>query len=261
MLCPVSRPITTLVWVLLRDNSRALVDGSGPEINSRVCLCLLKVPRHNARCCFPQVYSSSFTDSSNGESSEIEKWMWKRWTKSMNSGQTSDIRKNSFIDTFQWNILLIPIPIFDIRIILKSCCNSITILDSWYNEQWSIHKDFNYYLPFVVKLLSCKKEVGDRCKLWCPALSTGYSASPNSQITAMEQVLSYKQASSCPSTAVAQWLRCATNRKVAGLIPACVIGFFIHIKSFRSRYGSGVESASNRNEYQNYFQGVKTAGA
>jgi len=44
----------------------------------------------------------------------------------------------------------------------------------------------------------------------------------------------------CWGTAVAQWLRCcATNRKVAGSIPAGVTGFFIDIKS-----------ASNRNEYQ-----------
>ena len=43
-------------------------------------------------------------------------------------------------------------------------------------------------------------------------------------------------------TAVAQWLRCcATNRKVAGSIPASVSGFFIDIKSFRSHYGPGVE--------------------
>ena len=62
-------------------------------------------------------------------------------------------------------------------------------------------------------------------------------------------------------TTVAQWLRCCViNRKVAGSIPA-VIGFFIDIKSFRSHYGSGVDSASNRNEYQEYFLGVKTAGA
>ena len=55
-------------------------------------------------------------------------------------------------------------------------------------------------------------------------------------------------------TAVAQWLRrCATNQKVAGSIPACVSGFFIDIKSFRSHYGPGVGSASNRNEYQEYF--------
>jgi len=60
-------------------------------------------------------------------------------------------------------------------------------------------------------------------------------------------------------TAVAQWLRCwATNRKVAGSIPAGVSGFFIEIKSFRSHYGSGVDSASNRNEYQEYFLGVKS---
>ena len=64
-------------------------------------------------------------------------------------------------------------------------------------------------------------------------------------------------------TAGAQWLRrCATNRKVAGSIPAGVSGFFVHIKSFRSHYGPGVDSASNStNEYQDYFLGVKAAGA
>jgi len=60
-------------------------------------------------------------------------------------------------------------------------------------------------------------------------------------------------------TAVAQWLRCcATIRKVAGSIPA---GFFIDVKPFWSYYGPGVDSASNRNEYQEYFLGVKAAGA
>ena len=63
-------------------------------------------------------------------------------------------------------------------------------------------------------------------------------------------------------TAVAQWLRCcATNRKAAGSILASVSGFFIDIKSFRSHYGPGVDSASNRNEYQEHFLGVKAAGA
>jgi len=63
-------------------------------------------------------------------------------------------------------------------------------------------------------------------------------------------------------TTVAQWLRCfATYLKVAGSIPAGVSGFFIDIKYFRSHYGPGVDSASNRNEYQDYFLGVKTAGA
>ena len=50
---------------------------------------------------------------------------------------------------------------------------------------------------------------------------------------------------------------CVTNRKVAGSIPADVSGFFIGIKSFRSHYGTGVESASNRNEYHEYFLGGK----
>ena len=60
-------------------------------------------------------------------------------------------------------------------------------------------------------------------------------------------------------TAVAQWLSyCATNRKVAGSIPAGDSG---DIKSFRSHYGPGVDSASTRNEYQEYFLGVKAAGA
>ena len=63
-------------------------------------------------------------------------------------------------------------------------------------------------------------------------------------------------------TAVAQWLRCcATNRKVAGSIPADVSGLSIDIKSFRSHYGPEVDSASNRNEYQEYFLGLNAAGA
>ena len=37
--------------------------------------------------------------------------------------------------------------------------------------------------------------------------------------------------------------------------------FFIDIKSFRSHYGRGVDSASNRNEYQENFLGVKAADA
>jgi len=63
-------------------------------------------------------------------------------------------------------------------------------------------------------------------------------------------------------TAAAQWLRCcATNRNVAGSIPAGVSGFFIDIKFFRLHYGPGVDSASNRNEYQEHFLGVRAAGA
>ena len=40
-----------------------------------------------------------------------------------------------------------------------------------------------------------------------------------------------------------------------------LLEFFIDIKSFRSHYGPGVDSASNRNEYQEPFLGVKAAGA
>ena len=51
------------------------------------------------------------------------------------------------------------------------------------------------------------------------------------------------------------------NQKVAGSIPVGVSAFFIDIKSFRSHFGSGVDSASKRNEYQEHFLWVKTAGA
>jgi len=63
-------------------------------------------------------------------------------------------------------------------------------------------------------------------------------------------------------TALTQWLRgCATNRKVAGSIQTVSLEFFIHIKSFRSHYGPGVDTASNRNEYQEHFLGLKSAVA
>jgi len=40
-----------------------------------------------------------------------------------------------------------------------------------------------------------------------------------------------------------------------------VSAFFIDIKSLWSHYRPGVDAASNRNEYQEYFLGVKAAGA
>jgi hypothetical protein len=59
-----------------------------------------------------------------------------------------------------------------------------------------------------------------------------------------------------PRTAVAQWLRCcAPYRKVAGSIPTGVSGFFVDIKFFPSHYGPEVDSASNINDYQEYFLG------
>jgi hypothetical protein len=46
------------------------------------------------------------------------------------------------------------------------------------------------------------------------------------------------------------WLRhCATNRKVTGSIPGGVIGIF-HWHSLSGLYGLEVDSASNRNEFQ-----------
>jgi len=36
--------------------------------------------------------------------------------------------------------------------------------------------------------------------------------------------------------------------------------FFFDIKSFRSQNDPGGDSVSNRNEYQEYFLGVKAAG-
>ena len=63
-------------------------------------------------------------------------------------------------------------------------------------------------------------------------------------------------------TAVAQWLRCcATNRMVAGSIPDIVIrNFYCHNSSNRTM-ALGVDSASNRFEYQEHFLGVKAASA
>jgi len=45
---------------------------------------------------------------------------------------------------------------------------------------------------------------------------------------------------------------CATSRKVAW----CLCNFSL-IQSFRPHYGPGLDSASNKNEYQAYFLGGK----
>jgi hypothetical protein len=51
------------------------------------------------------------------------------------------------------------------------------------------------------------------------------------------------------------------NQKIVGSIPNGVTGLFLLTQSFQSHYGPGVDSASNRNEYQKCFLGVKAAGA
>ena len=70
----------------------------------------------------------------------------------------------------------------------------------------------------------------------------------------------------CPSdirgTAVAQWLRCCVQiERSLVRFQLVSLEFFIDIKSFRSQYGSGVETVCYRNEYQEYLLGVKAAGA
>jgi hypothetical protein len=45
--------------------------------------------------------------------------------------------------------------------------------------------------------------------------------------------------------------------KVAGSIPDGFIGNFLLTQSFRPHFVPGVDSASNRNEYQEYFLGGK----
>ena len=64
-------------------------------------------------------------------------------------------------------------------------------------------------------------------------------------------------------TAVAQWLRwCATNLKVAGSIPAGVIGtFHCHKILPIALWQPGVDYTSNKNEYQEHFLGVKATSA
>jgi len=62
-------------------------------------------------------------------------------------------------------------------------------------------------------------------------------------------------------TMVAEWLTCcATNRKVALSIADGVSGFSIDIKNFRSHCDTGNDSASNRDDYQEYFLVVKEDG-
>ena len=63
------------------------------------------------------------------------------------------------------------------------------------------------------------------------------------------------------STRCSSWFRhCATSRKVSASIPDGINRIF-HWQSYRPHYGPWVDSASNRNEYQEYFLGVKAAGA
>jgi hypothetical protein len=52
---------------------------------------------------------------------------------------------------------------------------------------------------------------------------------------------------------LAFWMHWPTSRKVPSSIPDVVS--FLLIQSFRSHYGPGIDSVSNRNVYQEYFLG------
>jgi len=54
---------------------------------------------------------------------------------------------------------------------------------------------------------------------------------------------------------------CATSRLVVGSIPDGVIGILHSNNPFGHVYETGIDSASNINEYQEYFWGVKAAGS
>ena len=64
-------------------------------------------------------------------------------------------------------------------------------------------------------------------------------------------------------TAVPQWSRCCATNLRRSLFRSQMMSmeFFADIKSFRSHYGPGVDSSSNRNEYQKHFREVKVGGA
>jgi len=53
----------------------------------------------------------------------------------------------------------------------------------------------------------------------------------------------------------------ALKTKGRGLESRCCHWNFSLTQSFRPHYGPGVDSASNRNEYEKKFLGVKAAGA
>jgi hypothetical protein len=58
VLWPVSRPVTAMDWILLKDKNWTLVPGQGPEINSRACLKVLAGWYQLVRCCLLSQYPS-----------------------------------------------------------------------------------------------------------------------------------------------------------------------------------------------------------
>jgi len=118
---------------------------------------------------------------------------------------------------------------------------------------------------YNVRILFCKRWGFHNAVNVCMSGSTSGGPEDDSirvQTCSPNAIIYHKNTIKILGTAVAQWLRCcATNRKVAGSIPDGVIGIIHFHNHFRSHYGPGVYSASNRNEYQEYFLGVKASGA
>ena len=84
--------------------------------------------------------------------------------------------------------------------------------------------------------------------------------------TCFYRVVIYLEKKSAPFLAVSlelyQDAKCAVLQIGRSLVQSQQVSleFFIDIKSFRSHYGPRVDAASNRNEYQEYFLGVKADG-
>jgi hypothetical protein len=126
--------------------------------------------------------------------------------------------------------------------------------DIWL-RQWELLENRAYNKPN-----GCSATRGVGSGYWCNKqkvpLSLSVKAINNRRIS-LRYTLNFNLV-----TAVAQWLRyCAKNQKIASSIRDGVIGNFYWHKSFWSHYGPGVDLASNRNEYREYFLGVNAADA
>ena len=198
VLCPVSRPITTLDFVLWKDSNWAPVARSGPEINSSSCRCTTRTtPQCQMLVFHPAFHLSSYILPRDPQESL-------RSNKQLNRTTPCEL-VSDFISS-QVRVRVIWFVWWEVEDRLSSLQNV------WALNMLDLREDNHWHCAYM-------------------------------------------------GTAVAQWLRCcATNRKVAASIPAGVIGSVHWHKTLPMHYGPGVE-ASNRNEYQEHFLGVKAADA
>jgi len=117
-------------------------------------------------------------------------------------------------------------------------------------------------LVFHKKIISC------RCYYYHHSATTATTTSSSAAAAALNSATNTTFNTSniitttTTGTAIAQWLG-AVLQIGRSLVRSRLMSleFFIDIKSFRSHYGPEVDSACNRNEYQEYFLGVKVVGA